>query len=146
MRRDRGSGVIVSLRALRQAAPRPAAGGAFPGWPRCGRPFGRLPPAGLALGGAALGCAALALTPGNAGPAAARALLAALVVGCAWWLLRRRVAPARPSPVRIEALVPLGRSGELAVVEVDGRRFLLGAGERPVALLAELPTTAGRAS
>jgi len=91
-----------------------------------------------ALGGAVLGCAALALAPGGAGPMAARAGLAALAAAAAWRLARRRLAPPGPPALRVEALVALGRSGEVALLEVDGRRFLVGCGTQPLALLAEL--------
>ncbi len=97
----------------------------------------------LALAAAALACAPLALLPGEAGPLAARAALAALAVGALALLAGRRGGGATAPALRVAARAALGRSA-VAVVEVDGRRFLVGAGERPLTLLAELsPGAAG---
>jgi len=109
------------------------------------RSLRRLPAPALMLGAAALGCAALALAPGATGPLAARAGLAAVVIAVGWRLVRGRADPVPPAAVRVAASVPLGRSGELAVVEVEGRRFLVAAGERPLSLLAELGPAPGQA-
>ena len=92
----------------------------------------------LLAGGAALGALALAALPGEAGPLAARATLAVAAVGGVAALARRR-APAAPGrALRVEARHPLGREALVAVVAVDGRRFLLGAAGRAVELLVEL--------
>jgi len=135
----RAAGGTLSLFGLR--AGRRTAGS---GWPVAPGSAGTTR-TGLALGAAAAGLAALALTPGDAAAMAARAAIAALAVAAAWALARRRSAPAAPPAVRLAALVPLGRAGEVALLEVDGRRFLVGCGERPVALLAELSRTPERA-
>ena len=90
----------------------------------------------VALGG--LSCAALALLPGEAGPLAARAGLATAAVGAlAAWASRRGGGTSAPL-LRVTARASLGRSTCVVVVEVDGRRFLVGAGERGPELLAEL--------
>lgn len=93
---------------------------------------------------AALGCGALALLPTEGGPLAARAGLAALAVaGLAALLARRGAAPA--PPLRVAARAGLGRTAGLALVEVDGRRLLVGVSERSVELLCELePGAEGR--
>jgi hypothetical protein len=99
---------------------------------------------GLLLGGATLCCGALGLLPGEAGPLAARAGLAGLAVVVLASLARRRGHPPARRPLRVEDLASLGRSAQLALVEVDGRRFLVGAGDRPLELLAELTPTSER--
>ena len=97
------------------------------------------------LGLAALGCGALAFLPAEGGPLAARAGLAALAVAALVHLLARRGAPP-PAALRVAARAGLGRTAGLALVEVDGRRLLLGVSERSVELLCELePTAGGRA-
>lgn len=97
----------------------------------------RAPFALAAVGGAA--CAALALVPGEAGPLAARAAIATLAVGALAAMLARRRGAVPPPPLRVLGRAALGRTAAVALVEADGRRFLLGAGERAVELLAELP-------
>ncbi|MBK9516587.1 MAG: flagellar biosynthetic protein FliO [Anaeromyxobacter sp.] len=95
-------------------------------------------PALLLLGGAAL-CGALAFLPGELGPLAARAGLAAAGVGAVAALARRRgPAAAAGAGLRVTGRAGLGRAAAVALVEVDGRRFLLGVGEGAPELLAEL--------
>jgi len=89
------------------------------------------------LGLAALACGGLAFLPAEAGPLAARAGLAALAVAGAAAVLSRG-APSAPPPLRVAARAGLGRAAGLALVEVDGRRLLLGVSERSVELLCEL--------
>ena len=139
----RACGVIGSLVAL----PGPVrTGGPGPRPPLSGhRSLRHLPAPTLMLVAAALGCAALALAPGGSGPLAARAGLAATAIAVGWRLLRGRADPVPPAAVRVAASIPVGRSGEVAVVEVDGRRFLVAVGERPLSLLAELGPAPGRA-
>jgi hypothetical protein len=92
----------------------------------------------LLLGLGAAGCAALALLPGEAGPLAARAGLATAGVALAGAVAARR-AGARPAPaLQVRSRAMLGRTTCVALVEADGRRFLVGAGERSVELLVEL--------
>ncbi len=96
------------------------------------------------LAAALLACGALALLPAEAGPLAARAALAALGVAGLAALLRRR-GEARPAPaLRVAARAGLSRGAGLAVVEVDGRRLLLGVSDRAVDLLCELEPPVGR--
>jgi hypothetical protein len=96
----------------------------------------------LMLAAGALACAPLALLPGVAGPLAARAGLAALAVAALAALAGRRGGGQAAPALRVTARAPLGRGGAVAVVEVDGRRFLVGAGERSLELLAELDPAA----
>lgn len=96
---------------------------------------------GPILAGAGLLATLLAFLPGEAGTLAARAAVAALAVAAVAVLARRRT-PAPPMALRIGARVALGRS-TIAVVEVDGRRFLLGAGDGAPELIAELAPDPG---
>ena len=53
-----------------------------------------------------------------------------------WWLSKgRRLTPGR---LRVTDKAALGRNTWLAVVEIDDRRMLIGAGEHGVDLLSEL--------
>lgn len=65
---------------------------------------------------------------------------AALVVLAAplllWWLRRARHSSA--PPLRVTARTALTKSSVVAVIEAGGRRFLVGAGEAGVAVLAEI--------
>lgn len=97
----------------------------------------------LALGLGALGCAALALLPGELGPTAARAGLAAAGVGALALLARRPARGGAAPALRVTARAALTRAGGVALVEVDGRRLLVGFGERAVELLCELDPAAG---
>ncbi len=101
---------------------------------------------GLLLAGAAAGALVLAFLPGEAGPLAARAALGALAAGAVAALAARRPGARAAPPLRVAARAALGRAATVALVEVDGRRFLVGAGERSLELLAELePATPGEA-
>jgi len=102
-----------------------------------GRPLG-LPLLLAALALAAAGGLALAALPGEGGPLAARAALAALAVGGAALLWRRGAGAIAPPCLAVSARAGLGRATSVAVVEVDGRRLLLGVSERSVELLCEL--------
>ncbi len=78
---------------------------------------------------------------GSAVDIATRLVPALLVVvaaplGVLWWSRRNRTGPARP--VRVVGRAGLGRNVAVAVVAVDRRRFLVGAGEHGVRLLGEL--------
>lgn len=59
------------------------------------------------------------------------------VVSAPLWVRRLR-AGAPAAGVRVVTRTALSRSSTLAVVEVDGRRLLLGAGDQGVRLLTEL--------
>lgn len=70
-------------------------------------------------------------------------LLGALVAAP---LLLRRFKGAQPGGVRVVGRTALHKNAVIAVVEVGGRRLLLGAGEKGIELLTELddePATAG---
>jgi flagellar protein FliO/FliZ len=97
----------------------------------------------LALG--ALPCAGLAVLPGEAGPLAARAGLAALAVGAVAVAAGRRRGVGSAPALRVTARAALGRAASVAVVEVEGRRFLVGAGAGALELLAELEPAADQA-
>ncbi len=63
-----------------------------------------------------------------------------LVVGAPlaiWWWMRRSRAGST-ARLRVTDKAALGRNVWIAVAEVDGQRFLLGAGENGVGLLSEL--------
>ncbi len=53
-----------------------------------------------------------------------------------WW--SRRARHGSPGRLRITDKAALGRSTWVAVVEIDGRRLLVGAGEHGIDLLSEL--------
>jgi hypothetical protein len=92
----------------------------------------------LALAGAGtLGCAGLALLPGEAGPIAARAGLVTLGLGAAVLGLRRRGGAAAPPRLRVVARVGLARDASAVLVELDGRPVLLGVGRDGVRRLGE---------
>lgn len=53
-----------------------------------------------------------------------------------WWLRRSR--DATPGSLRVVTRTALTRNGVVAVLETDGRRFLVGATDHGVSLLSEL--------
>lgn len=57
-------------------------------------------------------------------------------LGIWWWLRRNRTGST--NRLRITDKAALGRNTWIAVAEVDGQRFLLGAGEHGVGMLSEL--------
>jgi hypothetical protein len=100
------------------------------------RPGARAVPLALAAAGL-VGCAGLALLPGESGPVAARAGLVALALGTAVALVRGRPAGAPPPRLRVVARAALARDASAVLVELDGRPMLLGVGRDGVRLLAE---------
>ena len=86
---------------------------------------------------AAAPCGALALLPGELGPAAARAGVLLLALAGAVLLLRQRRDAAPPPRLRVLSRTGLARDASLVLVEVDGRPMLLGVGRDGVRLLAE---------
>jgi flagellar protein FliO/FliZ len=84
--------------------------------------------------------AALPLAGGELAPTAARAALGAAAIGAALFAIRRRArAGAAPAPeIDVVARAALGRDASLALVEVAGRRVLVGFGGGAVSLVAEL--------
>lgn len=54
-----------------------------------------------------------------------------------WWYVRRTKG-AKPNRLHISDKAPLGKNIWVAVVEVDDKRFLVGAGETGVGLISEL--------
>jgi len=78
----------------------------------------------------------------TAGEAIGRMVPALLVVlalplGVYWWA-RRGDLGGRSSSLRVGAKASLGKSLWVAVVEVDGRRFLVGVADHGINLVAEL--------
>jgi flagellar biosynthetic protein FliO len=63
-------------------------------------------------------------------------LLIAALYGVKHW--QRRPGTSRKGAIDIIARASLGRSSSIHIVEVDHRRFLVGAGEHQVTLLSEL--------
>ena len=97
-----------------------------------------------ALGAAGTAVAVLALLPGELGALAARAGLATVTIGALALLARRwRSGPREAPTLQLHARLGLGRSGSVALLEVDGRRFLVGFGDGAPALLAELAPASG---
>ncbi|MCV2392775.1 flagellar biosynthetic protein FliO [Actinotalea sp. M2MS4P-6] len=65
----------------------------------------------------------------------------AVVLGLLWWIARRTAgsrARTRQASVTVVGRQSLGRRSGVAVVEVEGRRLLLGVTEQGVSLLTEL--------
>jgi len=58
-----------------------------------------------------------------------------------WWFMRKSRG-ATPSRLRITDKAAMGKSTWVAVVEVDDKRFLVGAGESGVGLISELEALA----
>ncbi len=76
----------------------------------------------------------------------AAVIIVLLLVVAAGWLLRRSPLALRGAgrgPVRVETAVPLGDRRSLLVVEVEGRRLLLGMTPAQVSLVAELQPATG---
>ena len=70
----------------------------------------------------------------------------ALLVGALYGVRRlRRRADGASEPVTVSGRAGLTRGALVAVVETDGRRFLVGAGEQGVRLLSELDARPGPA-
>ncbi|GGI06721.1 flagellar biosynthetic protein FliO [Egicoccus halophilus] len=69
-----------------------------------------------------------------------------LAVLAALPLLLRRMKAAQPNGVRVLSRTALHRNAVVAVVEIDGRRLLVGAGEKGIELLTELPAPADAAA
>lgn len=64
-------------------------------------------------------------------------LILAGLLAVRWWMTRggrRRTGPS----MRVVSRTSLSRTSVIAVVDIDGRRFLLGSGEQGTSLLAEL--------
>ena len=71
----------------------------------------------------------------------AAVIIVLLLIAAAGWLLRRSPLALRGAargPVRIETAVPLGERRSLVIVDVEGRRLLLGLTPTQVALVTEL--------
>lgn len=54
-----------------------------------------------------------------------------------WWYVRKTKG-TQPNRLRVSDKAPLGKNTWVAVVEVDDKRFLVGAGESGVGLISEL--------
>jgi flagellar protein FliO/FliZ len=98
------------------------------------------------LGLAPVAAIGLALAPGRLAPAAARAALLAAAMGAALVLVRRGARPAPAAPLAVVARAPLASGVGVALVEADGRRFLVGIGRDGVSLVADLGAAPGRVS
>jgi flagellar protein FliO/FliZ len=72
---------------------------------------------------------------------AARAALALVVLAACAFLVRRRVRrKAIPGPVAVLARAPLGPGLGIVLLEVEGRRLLVGWGKDGVRLVRDLGT------
>ncbi len=72
-------------------------------------------------------------------------LSAAAALGALAWVRHRRGPFATPPALRLVARAGLTQKAGLALVEVEGRRLLVGYGEGPPALLARLGSEPGAA-
>lgn len=70
---------------------------------------------------------------------AVKSLFALLLIGGALWATRRYAATSATGPLAVRSRVGLTRTAAVAVVEVDGERFLVGATDQQVNVLARLP-------
>jgi flagellar protein FliO/FliZ len=93
----------------------------------------------VAVAAAALALACVAFAPGGLGPVAARAGLVAAALGAAALVARRRAAPRAAPELAIVSRAALAREAGVALVEVGGRRLLVGWGSAGVQLLADAP-------
>lgn len=76
-------------------------------------------------------------------------LALAVVLGLLWWLARRTGGGkprAKVTTVSVVGRQSLGRHSGVAVVEVEGRRLLLGVTDQGVSLLTELGVAAEKAT
>lgn len=64
-----------------------------------------------------------------------------IVLGVGLWWLKRR-GPARIRGIQVESRTGLSRGSVVAILGIDGRRYLVGATDQNVTLLAELPAAA----
>ena len=101
-----------------------------------------------ALGAAAIALLLLAASPGELAPAAARGAAVVIALAAAAVLVRRRARPdAGAEALRVVASRALARDAGLALVEVSGRRVLVGYGAEGVRLVSEIgapPDRGGR--
>lgn len=88
---------------------------------------------------AAEGTAAMSGTDIVANVLPAFLLVIGAPLGIWWWMRRTRGTSA--ARLRVTDKAALGRNTWIAVAEIDGQRFLLGAGENGVGLLSELEPT-----
>jgi flagellar protein FliO/FliZ len=95
----------------------------------------------LWLAGGALAAASLTLAPGGLWPVAARGALVAAALGAAAVLARHRAAhPAAAAPaLAVVSRAALAKDTGVALVEIGGRRLLVGFGAAGVQLLSEVP-------
>ena len=63
-------------------------------------------------------------------------IVLALPLGVYWWSRRGRIGST--NRLRVSDKAAFGKNTWVAVVEIDGRRFLVGAGERGVSNISEL--------
>ncbi len=82
--------------------------------------------------------------PEIAWPALAAVALITLVATAAhWWLKRRGLIPAAASnPIKLVATRSLGAKRQVAIIEVESQRFLLGLTDETVSLLSPLASEA----
>jgi len=97
-----------------------------------------------ALGLAPVAAVLLALAPGALAPAAARAALVVAALGAAVVVVRGRPRQPPAAPLAVVARAPVANGAAVALVEADGRRFLVGVGRDGVSLVAELGAAPGR--
>ena len=74
-------------------------------------------------------------------------IVLALVAGLAWLVRRGTLGPlvGRSGPIAVETAVSLGERRSLVIVNVDGRRLLLGLTPAQMSLVTELQPAAPKA-
>jgi flagellar protein FliO/FliZ len=99
------------------------------------------------LAAAPLAALLLAFAPGDLAPAAARAALVAAALGAGALLARRRNRTSAPAamPLTVVGRESLAAGAGVAVVEVAGRRLLVGFGRDGVRLVLDLGAPPERA-
>lgn len=82
--------------------------------------------------------------PDIAWPAIAAVLLVTTVATAIhWWLRKRGLLPtASSNPIKLVATRSLGNKRQVAIIEVETQRFLLGLTDEAVSLLSPLPSEA----
>lgn len=102
----------------------------------------------LWLAGTALAAASLTLAPGGLGPVAARGAIVAAALGAAAVLARRRAARtgAAAPALAVVSRASLAKDTGVALVEVGGRRLLVGFGAAGVQLLSDAPAAPAEGS
>lgn len=67
-------------------------------------------------------------------------LIVVALAALAWWLVRSRASLVqRDGPLRLIQIIPVGPRERLLLVELDGRRLLIGATPQSISLIGTAP-------